>query len=123
SGVLVMIGSQSTMKQHIGSLKDKVQNKFLGYLDRQTSVDAREQLLGDYFANLDGEVQGTFFFETSNLRPKQEYVRYKDTDRVLIQTPYLEDFEDYIPKLSHQFSENEEGKIEDEDEDTLKLLF
>jgi len=123
SGVLVIIGSQSTMKQHIGSLKDKVQNKFLGYMDRQTSVDAREQILGDYFADLDGEVQGTFFFETSNLRPEQEYVRYKDTDRILIQTPYLKDFEDHIPELTNQFSEIENDRVEDDDEDELKLLF
>src|SRR5699024_2827570 len=73
SGILVMIGSQSTMKQRIGSLKDKVQNKFIGYMDRQTSVDAREQVLGDYFASLDGDVQGTFFYETSNMRPVHEF--------------------------------------------------
>src|SRR5699024_11642437 len=85
SEILVMIGSQSTMKQHIGSLKYKVQNKFIGYMDRQTSVDAREQVLGDYFASLDGDVQGTFFYETSNMRPVQEFVRYKDTDRILVQ--------------------------------------
>src|SRR5699024_9629593 len=86
SGVLVMIGSQSTMKQHIGSLKDKVQNKFIGYMDRQTSVDAREQDLGEYFSSVDSEVQGTFCIETSKLRAKQEFVRNRDADRVLIQT-------------------------------------
>lgn len=120
SGILVMIGSQSTMKQHIGSLKDKVQNKFIGYMDRQTSVDAREQVLGDYFASLDGDVQGTFFYETSNMRPVQEFVRYKDTDRILVQTPYVEDFDDNIPPLTNQFVE--ESSDEDKEQD-IEMLF
>lgn len=128
SGCIVIVGAQSILKGNIGIVIDKMFVKYSGS-NNKNILRTIDPEIADYYATLDREPQGVFFYASENTRAKQESLFFGDTNYTLVQTPFLKEIKSKtlaskLPKLHGKEFENEifNGTPKDEPEVILSNL-
>lgn len=118
SGVLVIVGSQSILKGDVGRVADKMTTKFSGSNSKNILMQISTEV-ASYYGTLDRKPQGVFFYNAENLEADVDVIPFGDSGYTLIQTPYIVNIDESLPKL--QGEEVFGGMIEQSKEAVLNI--